>query len=59
MTNDSKREQALRMLRAFNYSLDQVMRHPLAALREWWGDGTGKYDYPPRRYTGGGRDPRG
>jgi len=42
-----------KMLRAFNRALDETMRHPLKALREWWEDGTGKGDYPPRRFTGG------
>ena len=46
-----------RMMRAFNYSLEQVMRHPLQALRDWWTED--EIEYPPRRFTGGRRDRRG
>lgn len=28
------------MLRAFNHAMEDAMRHPVKALREWWEDAT-------------------
>lgn len=40
------------LARSFNRAAEDLMTHPLATLREWWDEGTGKGDFPPRRFTG-------